>query len=302
MELDTSCDSSNAAYLEDTFTIIQEMLTSTREGLARLNSSLDTTREQLSPGDKAQLDLFMALYGIFDPQEQTAVETAKSQIERVDWFAHQLNEALASDLLDITIFCDDDHLEDVGLALDENGEQQTDVEGRPELIYQSTVIANMVDISMAGKCEENEGLRAFMQNTITNSRGECDMDVLTICPLSWGEEGWSEHLAEYANKDIEEVNGEVLDEIISISAEVSILHELTHTVSFFTEAYVMEDNQQLGGSDAYKWEGCFNLAQDSITQDSALTNAETFAYFNAGLYLSQCNWRNGECQDPSEVD
>ncbi|KAF9884208.1 hypothetical protein FE257_002199 [Aspergillus nanangensis] len=242
-------------------------------GLAVIKDNLGTSRTQLSPGDMAKLDLFMALYGIFDPTQDTEISSAITKIQHINWFAQQLEEALASDALDITIFCNDDHLDEIGPALDENGNRQLDEEGREEYIYQSSAMPLMMDIAMAGKCDENEGLRAFMQNSVTDYRGRCDMDVLTICPICWGEEGWLEHFTDYATKNVEEILSEALDDIVSISAEANIIHEIAHTVSFFTDAHVMEDNKQTNGADAYKWEGCYDLAQNQATQDFAITNA-----------------------------
>ncbi|RHZ48404.1 uncharacterized protein CDV56_103926 [Aspergillus thermomutatus] len=244
-------------------------LTNTRTGLTTIKNNLGTARRELSTDDKAKLDLFMALYGIFDPTDKDAITAAETRITKIDWYAQQLLGALGEDDLAIDVFCNDDHLVRV--------EYQKE-DGSTQVVYASSAVPAMVDNEMNGKCADEEGLRAFMQETVADKTGRVTMDVLTICPVCWDDQdGWIEHLSEQTTRTVDEMLDEYLDDIVSASGEVTILHELMHTESFFTSSFVMEDEQQDSGTEAYKWENCYDLAQDTSTRASAMTNAGEFA-------------------------
>ncbi|PYH91867.1 hypothetical protein BO71DRAFT_432458 [Aspergillus ellipticus CBS 707.79] len=158
----------------------------------------------------------------------------------------------------------------------------------------------MEPFEMDDMCTD-DNLKAFMQETYPVN-GVVTSDVLTLCPIVWDdEEGWIGHIDQYETQTLDEIEGETMDGIVGSTGEVSLLHELTHTKSFLGTS-VLEDREQGAGTDAYKWDGCFELAGDVTTRDRSLTNADTFAYFCAGIYLSQCNWKDGTCKDPATAD
>ncbi|KAF7167909.1 hypothetical protein CNMCM6106_003279 [Aspergillus hiratsukae] len=90
------------------------------------------------------------------------------------------------------------------------------------------------------------------------------------------------------------------------SSEATFLHELSHATAFFGKDGILEDVEDDDGEETYQFDPCYELAQSDrkitdIAKIRPLKNADTFVYFCAGLYLSQCNWRDGLCQNPANV-
>lgn len=57
---------------------------STISGLETIESNLGRKRDDLDPGDKAKLDIFMSLYGEFDPTNKDAITTAENIITNIE--------------------------------------------------------------------------------------------------------------------------------------------------------------------------------------------------------------------------
>ncbi|KAJ9379705.1 hypothetical protein DTO063F5_7076 [Paecilomyces variotii] len=284
-----SCDTAATNYLAKAIYNIQSMLYSTISGLSTIKDNLGKAREDLEAADRAKLDLFMAMYGIFDPVDTDAISTAQTTVDTVATFANQLLGGLENDALEIGVCCNNDHLREI--------------KGVYPVLYESNVYNDMLPIPAEDNCDGN--LRAMMQETATFTR-----DIMTICPDSLPmtnpdaeyEEAWIAHIDQYDTGSLTGIQGEYMDDIVATTGEVTLLHELTHTESFFGASGVLEDMFTSEEENAYRWEKCFDLADNPETRANAVKNAETFAYFSAGLYLDQCNWRDGECENPEDVD
>ncbi|RWQ97380.1 hypothetical protein C8Q69DRAFT_441578 [Paecilomyces variotii] len=249
------------------------------DSIQTVRDNLGTQRRHLSPGDRAKLDIFMALYGIFDETDQQSIATVRPKIERVLWYARELYRAMYEDTFSISIFCNDDHLVSNGLpALTNTGALAKDEYGRQKYIYKSAVVPG-IQTAEAGKCDANPNWQALMvttRNRIT--------DVFTICARAWPR--WTEHIDDYKGLHVSQMLGLYLQNIDIKTPELTLIHEFTHSESLFAQ-WVMEDEVTLDdpalgytGQGAYGFENIYQLAQDPRTQHKALKNSDTFAFLN----------------------
>ncbi|KAJ6025031.1 hypothetical protein N7540_005828 [Penicillium herquei] len=260
-----TCDDTQTTYLSLAMTNIQSMLLATIQSLGTIESNLGTKREELDDDDRATLDLFMALYGVFDTTDEDEITTAKSTITTIEWMADQLLGGLQSDTLDIAIFCSTDDFDET-----ENQDY-----------YWMPKHPAMMPMSESDLCPT--GLRAMMQeNQATEIQGTSvyTADTLIVCETAFdGDDEWIYHIDHFSTGNIDD--GLPLDDIALQVGEITLLHELTHTTSFFG-GQVLEDVETSDAETAYKWDLCFELAEDSTTRSKALQNADTFAYLCAG--------------------
>ncbi|KAL4981674.1 hypothetical protein BDW68DRAFT_183272 [Aspergillus falconensis] len=216
LALDSSSCSSYASYLAEVMDNIEDMLGSAISGLGIIRDTLGKKRNEQTDDERAKMDFFMSMYGLFDPTRKADIARARARILDAESFAQKAADGLDLDTLKTTIFCNDDHL--VVAGINENGDEE----------YISTGVPAMTPIDdMSGKCAAFTSVLAFMMTTTDNSQ-----DVMAICPRCWKD--WSNrYISQYYAKSLSDVLGESLDDIANGSPEVTLLHELSHAESFF---------------------------------------------------------------------
>ncbi|PYI34516.1 hypothetical protein BP00DRAFT_443560 [Aspergillus indologenus CBS 114.80] len=148
----------------------------------------------------------------------------------------RLTEGLENDALDIDVCCNDDHLVE---------NQEADL-----FVYDSVAFPEMLPIPAGDECDGQ--LRAMMQETVEPTRS---------------------HIDQYDTGILSGIEGEYMDLIFGDIGEVTLLYELTRTVSFFGASGVLEDVLTAYNEDAYLWDKCFDLANNAATRANAVKNA-----------------------------
>ncbi|KAJ5173258.1 hypothetical protein N7492_005851 [Penicillium capsulatum] len=237
----------------------------------------------------AKLGMFEAVYGKFNLAHKEETELARKRLKYIDDFLDKMRKGIMDDKMPISIFCNDDHM-----VFDHTVIKKT----MHEEYYKSKKISNIPPYEFTNKCA-GQNFVALMMTTVPHTQ-----DVLTICASSFRKWG-NEHLKDWADRGIEDIVSEDLDDILADSPETSLFHELTHAEKYFGKD-VMEDIK-VDGEYAYQFALCERLGQAEVKKtdigdNKALRNAESIDYFCAGVYLSQCNWRAGKCERLSPED
>ncbi|KAL3430314.1 hypothetical protein BDV09DRAFT_178747 [Aspergillus tetrazonus] len=86
------------------------MIGSAISGLGIIRDTLGKKRKEQTADERAKMDFFMSMYGLFDPTDTADISRARARITDAESFAQNLADGLDLDTLKTTIFCDDSRL------------------------------------------------------------------------------------------------------------------------------------------------------------------------------------------------
>ncbi|KAF5872975.1 uncharacterized protein Bfra_008252 [Botrytis fragariae] len=289
------CDLEHTDAINTAIAEIPQVLARTMVRLEDLISQLETPGfdifEDLDDTDYSTLDTFGVLYGRLlltdsevdatDPEDEpTAVDILNDYLD----FAGLMYNAVASiatQNLDVT--CNNDWTneknnddEDYGNATGNDG---TDY-------YYDKSGNNFGWIQIKKVCQKHPTLEGFTFSISSNLMVENQntlASIIAICPLATSRAQFKTTLTSIKDKTL--AKSDSLEKLASQTATFLLLHEFSHALSL-VGGYAKDDN-------AYSWGECLRLV-DEGSVEMAISNADSFAFFAAAMFLDTYTWYTGQ--------
>ncbi|OQD76372.1 hypothetical protein PENDEC_c004G05500 [Penicillium decumbens] len=252
---------------------------------------ISTDNPTLNDDNRRMMDLFMTLYGSFKWDDVSAKNVARARAQRLSEIATIFANGLAKNTMHWRWMCDSKEW-----VVDPNNAN-------------AWMIKNM-DLSPRGKKETSniclmpansngvQRLAAAFVLDAPRDVANSQPDWITFCDGAWSELKYQMH--QYLNQaSVTKLHTEQswIQSVIYNTWERLLAHELFHGKAAFG-AYAGIDYQ-------YGWNDIVQLAKDSnaetdVNEHKPLKNNDSFSYWLNGVYLTYCNFSNGQCKPISQ--
>ncbi|KAJ5651620.1 uncharacterized protein N7484_005343 [Penicillium longicatenatum] len=255
-------------------------------------------RKDLTAKEKSQVDFYMAMYGTFKETDSTGMDRAEERILQLEDFANKYVEGLDKDSFNIRIICGTSAWE-LGDYDDENGVEQ---EGWMLDDGARTYVFKRGGTSQNNICQNDKGKSTSLAFMMAGNDGH---DYMTICPLGWDKFEEATPIPVQKAKSLSDLEYEDMDDIVKSTLDATVVHELTHSNSFWGTAQT-NDEALDDGTTAYGFDKIVELAKQGNSESDAsklrsFKNADTYTYWAVGAYITQCDWSTGSCMNPADL-